>query len=309
MATTFARWTARMTKLGLKAIPHVAYVCGSERALIDEVVADVRRLVDPPDYAYSRLTAGEISDRAIWEVVNRFSLATTTRLIQISDAQCIKDWEPYLANWLTNQVQWYPNDYLLFISSAEKPPEEENLRSAIIECKRPSDEMLIHWIQGKCPGLGVDAAGHLLTRTGYDLIRVANVCAKLVLFPGPFGNGVVDDLCEEEPLDVFVESLLMLDRRSATLAAATVPAYSLGRVVGLLDSRLDAMGSLKATMGARELAAFPGLPVSLAKNYVTVVKDYDSNRILRRRKVLNVIDEAINNGARVGVLESLCALW
>lgn len=308
MATTFARWSARVTKLGLKAIPHVIYVCGSERVLIDEVVSDIWSLIDPPDYSCSRLTAGEISDRAVWEIGHQISLAPSNRLIQVREAQRIQDWKP-LRIWMDSQARWYPNEYLLFVSSEEKPPEEEDLRSAIVDCKRPNDETLVRWIQDKCPGLGADVATHLLTRTGYDLIRVANVCAKLVLFPGPFGNGVVDDLCELEPLDGFVESLLMLDRRSAALAAATVPAYSLGRVVGLLDSRLDAMGALKATMGARELAAFPGLPASLAKKYVTVVKDYDSNRILRRRKVLSVIDEAINNGARVGVLESLCALW
>lgn len=308
MSINFAQWKKRIGKKGRSGVPSVLYIYGSETVLKEEVLADVWELVNPHPWDSIRTWAYEYDENDLWTLIFQFSLDSTgTRLVQVRDAEVLANWRQ-LDHWVESRRGSTAS--LVFVSSEDKPVDWPVSRGQLVDCRMPAEEDLIAWVQSKLITLDRETARYLLRRTGSNLYQVSNVCAKLQVFSGRPGPGVIDELVDQGPAEAFADALLSLDKRSACLAAASVPPSDLGRVVGLLDSRLALLSRLRAHgMTPREMQAIPDVPVFLAKRYAILAKYYDPDKVLRRRKVLAVADGALSRGADSGVLESITALW
>ena len=309
MSTTFSRWKNRVVRDGKKSIQPVTYVCGSEQVLIEDVVRTMWEVISPPPFDSVRISVDSATlETDVWAAINQFSLdGEGLRLVQIREAQRLVNWS-FLDRWIEYR-SLYKNSYILFVGCEEAPDKSYN-RGQVVVCNTPNDEDLVSWVKSNAVHLDNETAQHLISRTGCDLQKIANACDKIALFSGKPSPAVIDALVDVAPLDTFAEALLTLDRRSAALAVPSVPAQDLRGVVGLLDSRLDLLTRLRASRWTqRELASIPGVPVWLAKRYASVSRDYDPSRVLRRRRVLAVVDDALSRGETSGVLEALVALW
>jgi len=125
---------------------------------------------------------------------------------------------------------------------------------------------------------------------------------------------VADALCAEQSANDFSDDLLALNKRAALLSAASIERGEIGRLIGLLDSRLALMAKINAAFhqrmfDAREIAASQDEKVFLILKYREAARAYDRGRVRTCRNALAVCDDAYRSGASRGVLETLCALW
>lgn len=317
----YSSWRAAADK---GEVRRVTWICGDQRVLVEEVVDTVRGLLKASDLDYVSLVAGECQDKDIWAAANQYPMTPgANRLVLVRNAEKIKRWEP-LAEWLAN-ARALPTAHLLFVSNdpdvpytltgdkrvpkpwieAMKPP-----KGHIVRCGMPNENDAIAWVARRT-ALGQDIARYLLTRAGGNLALVASVCAKLSLFGAvAAGPRLIDELCREVPGDSFVECLLMGQKSKAYLAADTVDAREYRRVVGTLDQRLDLMQSLnRALRTGQTPREVQGLPTFLVRQFWPYAKYYDPQRCAQNRRALAVVDEALKNGARDGLLEALTAVW
>jgi hypothetical protein len=318
---SYAQWRACADK---GEVRRVTWVCGDQLVLVEEIVDTVRDLLKASDLDCVSLIAGQDPDREIWAAANQYPMVPgANRLIQVRHAERIKRWEP-LEEWLANSRR-LPASHLLFVSGeAEVPhtttggkrvpkPFIEAMKAPkghVVRCAMPNEHDAIGWARRRGP-LDEEMARYLLTRAGGNLALVASVCAKLNLFgakvPGP---RVIDELCREVPTDEFVESLLLLKKRDALLAAAAMDERDYRRAVGNLDYRLDLLATLHRALRTGQTVRDLGtLPQFLVRQFWPAAKHYDDRRCLHNRQVLAVVDSALKNGARDAVLEALVALW
>lgn len=322
---TYQQWRTAIDRDGPK---RVTWVCGTQTVLAEEVVDTTRGALAPSDVDYVSLTAGSVPDKEIWAAANQYPLVHgANRLVLVRDAQKIKRWAP-LEEWFARSRQ-LPTVFLVFVTSDERlrygEPDEAGRRTllapalwiknrgSLVECNTPNEADLTAWVQRQAP-LADHVAQYLLARVGGNLATARNLVRKLAVFDGGQpSEEVINVLCAEMPSDSFVESLLHMKKTDALAAIDALPDKEYGKVVGLLDARLELLGTLnkavRARAGMREISQLPGVPVFLARQFIGVAKDYDQQRVAYRRRVLAVIDEALGLGAREGTLEALVALW
>jgi hypothetical protein len=322
---TYAQWRVNADK---GEVRRITYCCGDQLPLVEEVVDTVRALLKVTAVDYVSLTAGTLPERDIWAACSQYPLeAGASRLVLVRDAQLIRNWDP-LGEWLQGSRR-LPTVYLLFVSADSDFPYQDGPdgkrgplkahaewfrdRGHLIRCSYPSEEVLVSWIQRRAPNLDVGAARRILLRSGGDLGVAANVCQKLALFSTPPALSAIDQLCQEMPSTSFVDALIGGEPAAALSVAPSLPPGDYGRVIGLLDSRLDLLTKLYAGVRAghtlREIGSQPGVPVFLVRQLMGVSRDYPPTAVDRRRRLLAVVDDSIRSGAKVGVLEALAALW
>lgn len=321
---SFRQWSSSKTKL-----KRVTWVCGSERVLVEEIVDYVRGSLVSVALDYTSLTAGEDSEVDIWAAMNQFPFdPTANKLVLIRDAERIKRWGPLLS-WLDDSRRM-PTTYLCFVSSehgfylpkkdhkapSELPPHLEWFRDKsgcqLIKCAPLDVVDAAAWLQTIAP-MSENVATHLFERVGGDLGAGRNVARKLSLFDGAPTTEIVDILVSESPTAGFVEDLLALKKPRALLALETMPETEYSRVVGFLDSKLDMAGKvhhqLMQRRTAREIATSGEVPAFLVSSLMRIAKFYDAHRRNHCRQVLAVVDAALRQGAREGVMEAAVALW
>lgn len=318
---TYAQWRTAADK---GEVRRVTWVCGEQVVLVEEVVDTIRDLLKASDLDFVSLVAGEDPDREIWAAAHQFPMVPgANRLIQVRNAERVKRWEP-LEEWIAAS-RTLPNSFLLFISrdpdipvtsvEGKKVPKPwiEAMRAPkghVVRCAMPNEHDATAWAKRRGP-LDEEMARYLLTRAGGNLALAASVCAKLNLcdarVPGP---KVIDELCREVPTDQFVESVLLLKKRDALLAAAGMDARDYRRAILTLDHRLDLLATLnRALRTGQTVRDLVGVPPFLVRQFWPVAKHYDERRCLYNRQLLAVVDSAHKIGARDGVLEAIVALW
>lgn len=311
---THAQWRRSADK---GEVRKTTWVCGDQRVLVEEVVDFIRRQLGVSDMDYVCLTAGTVADRDIWAAAGQYPMdPTANRLILIRDAEKIRNWEP-LTEWLAG-ARRLPTVHLLFVSNLpdfgadKKMPshvEAIKARGHIVRCAMPNETDALAWVKRRA-NLDDETARHLLTRTGGNLALAGAVCAKLSLFDGQAGPRTINQLCAEVPADSFVESLLLLNKRAALHAAESLRPNDFGKIIGLLDSRLDLLAVLhRAVRAGYSTREVQGFPLFLVKQFMSVAKHYDPKRCLYSRRVLAVIDDVHRSGARDGLMTALTALW
>lgn len=302
----------------------MTWVCGDQRVLVEEVVDTTRRLLAPSPLDYVPLDASDTDEHHIWSFALQYPLNPGAhRMILIRDAEKLTRWDR-LTSWMDSTRQ-LPGVYLVFVSNETDLPYEtaggkkaglkahvaaiKAPRGSLVRCTMPNEADAIAWVRGRAR-MDEATASLLLTRTGGSLAQVAAVCAKVSLFDGPAGRATIEALCAERPSASFVDNILALDRKAALLRIPDLPDAEAGKVIGLLDSRLDLLASLHrlqvAGYGLRDMT---GINPYLARQYLPIARMYDQSRCVHRRRVLAVVDDALRKGARTGVWEALVALW
>lgn len=319
--STYTQWRAAVDRGDVR---RVTWVCGSQRILVEEVIDTICAQLRTTELDQVRLTAGDIPDDRIWSTINQHPL-TGRRLILIRDVEKIGYWQP-LIDWLAD-AQCIPGVHLLLVSNdaeftttgpdGTRTPAPHiaaimarRRLGQVVRCATPNPTDAVAWVRRRGALADDQTAAHLLTRVGGDFRAAAWLADKLALFGGRAGPGVIDELCEQTPASTFAESLIMLRKRDAVVAAPTVGLGEYGRVVGLLDARLDVLsaicGHIRAGSTPREMNP---LPHFLVRAYLPIAKHYDQRRCDHIRRVLAVLDNALRRGARDGLLEALVALW
>lgn len=317
---TFSQWR---TAIDAGDLRRVTFVAGDQPVLIEEVIDTTREKLAVGDLDYVSLSHTSTFDRDVWAQANQYSLTPgVNRLVLIRDAEKITRWQP-LHQWLT-RTRAMPGVYLLFVSGEPDLPhitvagrkvlkeyvaQLKAPRGFVVRCSTPPEADAIGWLRRRCR-LDDSAARHLLTRTGGNLAAAAAVCAKLTLFPQTAGPAAIDALVTETPAADFSDSLIALDRRKALLAAQSLRHEEAFKVIALLDSRLDLLARLHRIQAAgQSWRDVSGVSPYLQRLYLPHARHYDSGACLRRRRVLALADDALRSAARVGVLETLVALW
>lgn len=281
----------------------------------------MRTVLAPSELDYVSLSAGDSAERDVWAEASQFPLIPGgNRMILIRNAEKLKNWDQ-LELWLTRTRQ-LTGVYLVFVSNDKTLPYANGKqgvllphaaalkapRGSLVKCSMPKQQDAVAWVQRRAT-MDASTAQHLLARTGGSLTAAAHVCAKLALFDGMAGAATVDALVNESPAADFAENLIALDRKRALLCIPDLT-FEHAKLVALLDSRLDLLQTLhRAQIAGQGWRDSHGVNPYLARQYLPHARHYPPTTCAYRRRVLAVIDDALRNGARVGVFEALVALW
>ena len=332
--TTFNQWMRGISKN--PAPRQITWVCGEEQVLVDDVVAYVKRYLGPEPWNCVTLVVGEDSERAIWNAANQYPLGGSPRLVVIRNVDAMKDWDPFLL-WIKHR-SLNPRTHLVLISSEHKIPKTEptpeerrrggkpeslphiaaiGARGHVIECRpytTATSKYSIEWVQSKVR-MREGVAKQLLIRANFNLRLVRDVCVKLSVLPPEMEitTSIINNMLTERPRDSFSDALLALDRKTALLALQEIQPDDYGRIIGLLDSRVDLASMVHDMMNEHraphEIARAAGPQAWLVPDIMAVAKHYNSKRRDQIRNLLAIVDEAYRGGQRTGILEMLVASW
>lgn len=305
-------------------VRRVTWVCGDQRVLVEETVDTIRTQLAPADIDYVTLSHQPAFDRQVWSAANQYPLNPgANRLVLVRDAEKLTRWEQ-LELWM-GRTRQLPGVYLVFVSNETDLPyvmtggKKDGLkphvaaikapRGHVVRCTMPNEVDAVAWVRRRAR-LDDETARHLLTRSGGNLAAVSAVCAKLALFDGNAGRSTIDALCQERPVESFVDCLLAVDKKAALRCIADLLEADYAKTISLLDSRLDMLQVLNKVQAAGQgFRDVPSINPYLVRQYMPIAKHYDGRRCVYRRRVLAVIDDALRSGAREGVWEALVALW
>lgn len=331
--STFALWYKGFLKN--PSVRPVTWLCGPERILVDDVLATIRKVVAPAPWNYVPLNAREDSERDIWAAVSALPQGPAqTRLVVVRSAEKLK--QPERLSAFMKRSGAHPQTFLVLVSDEHDLPrlpvtEDQRRRGVhgdlvgylrslsgkghLIECKpftTATASVAVSWVRAKT-GMREATAVHLLTRADGDMRLVRDTCGKLALFGGEITMSAINELLAEQPRDSLVDALVAMDKRGALLALEQTSPEEYGRVLGLLDSRLDLAGLVHDMLlthhTSSEIARAAGNKNFLVRDLLTVSRHYDRARRSSIRRALCTADEALRAGARVGVVESVIALW
>jgi DNA polymerase III delta subunit len=302
-----------------RQVKQLTWLCGSETTLVEEVIDHVRHTLAPSRLDFVVHQAGITRDREIWASASQYPLgAEASRLVLVRDAERIENWDP-LETWILEKKSAPTVHLLLVFNEQDFNTEREAYalcrdNGSIIKCNTPNERDLLEWIMRRGP-LDSVAGSYLLTRTGNDLGRAANVARKVQLFEGQAGADLIDALCAENIALDFVDLLVSLEKTKALVALEALSPAEYSRTIGLLDSRLDTLVKLhrllRGHMTVMDIARDVNrtVPLFLARLLMPYARHYDAKRVLRCQQVMNIVDDSVRRGARIGAMESLVLLW
>jgi len=316
----FNQWKGHAEKL---SVSKITYCCGDQTALVEIVVDDIRNILNVPITDYIEIDAK--SNISMWEAASQYPLdPNVNRLVVVRNAEAINDWEP-LYEWFA-ATRGNTSNYLLFVSYQSDAPAvfakgkrtsyEDHIefirtKGKFIKCSQPNDEDLVKWALSY--GLSQQAAQHLVDRSSGDTSVMLEVFHKVHVWNGSPNVRAIDLLCDEQALDSFADYLILRDKPTAYLALQAASPEDRAKIITRLDYRLDMMMEIgkyvRRRMYAGDIAATTGIKIYLVKRFTPVVKDYDDRKIRQHRQLLAMIDAASKDGAKVGVWETLIALW
>ena len=312
----------------------ITWVCGSEPVLVEEVVQHVRTALSPEPWNLTCLSAGEDSERDIWTALDQHPLGGSVRLVIVRHADRLQNWSRFI-DFVEHRTK-NPKTFVIMVSDEPTVPKTEvsfqdrrrgekpqplphiaclTSRGYVVECRQfttSTTPAALSWVLSKA-SMRESVARHLLVRAGWDLRLVRDTCLKLAAFPGESSIAVVNTVLSEQPIDELSDALLALDRKTAFLAARSVPSGEVGRLIGLLDSKLDTAGMVHDMQNAHrtsgEIAKALGAQAFLLPDLLKVSKHYNVKRRVAIRRVLAIADEAHRSGQTTGVLETVISLW
>lgn len=276
----------------------------------------IRTALQPSDLDVVLMVAGKAKDREIYASLNQYP-AEGKRLLVVRDAEKIKRWEPF-ADW-QQESRLMPSSYVVFVSGesdfdTERPVHRliVDKNGSMIRCAPPPDEVAVQWIQ-KRHEMHSDVALYLLERVGGGLALAGQTALKLGFFPVAPSCDLIDALVADSPSTSFVDSLIANKPQRALVALDELAESEYSKALGLLESRLDAMAKVYRAVARgqtpRDIAQSKIVPQFMVRLLYPHAKAYDVKVIHRRRGVLCLVDSHFRDGARIGIMEALCALW
>ncbi len=225
-------------------VRRVTLLNGTDYVLMEEAVARVKEVLGA-SCGFAHLSAYELPSRDIWELASQNSF-DGSRLIIVRDAELMDDWsivESWMDSFRLN------SNYLIFTSYGDTDSCDTALvamlrrrtLSVVVECKITGEVDLVKWIQSKVKS-DVPTARYLVAKSGGDVLKISNLCFKISLINSRLTSEAIDSLIVEAPKDSFVDSLVMLDKKSALLALVGLKYDDYPRIIAQLSARLDAVG-------------------------------------------------------------------
>lgn len=317
---TYTQWR---TAIDAGDLRRVTFAAGDQHILIEEVIDTIKNTLNVTDLDYVSLSNSSTFKRDVWAAANQYALTPgANRMILIRDAEKLSRWDQ-LTTWLSRTRQ-LPGVYLVFVSGEADLPShtvggKKKLKEHVAQLKAPRGHLVrctalseadaCAWVRRRSR-LDDDMAQYLLTRTGGNLAAAAAVCAKLALFTQTAGAATIDALVSETPATDLADQLITLDKRTAMNSLTGLDDSSRLKLIAQLDSRLDLLQRMNRIHTAgRNWRDATGVNPFLLRQYMPYARHYDAGSCTRRRAALAVIDDALRNGARDAVMESLVALW
>lgn len=328
--STFSQWWASYA--AEKPAKQITWVCGPEHILVDFVVDATTERIGPSESNVAIVNPLWHSEREVWAALYQTPLdPLTPKVTIVRGAERIKNWQPF-HQWLAVK-RHSPKSFVILVSNdATVPrlePEEKYgkgepvphvaaiiaARGHVIECKQftqATAKRAVEWVQSLVP-MRAATAGHLLNRANGDLRLVRDTAKKLAVLQEDVTVTAINLMLSEEPRDTFADALLLLDKKTALLAAEDIPFDEYSRTIGQLESsltfahRLFLLQAQNKSQG--DIARLMGNRAFLVKEFLPVAKHYDEKNVQRNRKVLIVADEVVRVGRPEGVLEAIVANW
>lgn len=291
------------------------FVCGPVHRLVEEVVDRVRTTIAPEGIDDVRLVAGEQTDAEIWSELDQYP-SGGRRLVSVRDAERIRSWGPF-EEWLDSRLM--PEAHVLFISSDRTVDTSTSYMHRIVRTgtfvrcapfKKMEDTISVLMSHGR---IDPTRARFLYDRVGGDLDAALECMAKASYFPIDLSERVITALTEPNVTEDFVTSLISGRVRAAMHAAQSVPDEDLPRLIGLLDSKLDALLKIHRAQRSAgsliEIAKLAHLDPFVVRELLPSAGAYEPIRVRRSAEVLAFIDGQRAEGAREGLLEALAVMW
>jgi hypothetical protein len=258
----------------------------------------------------------------------------TSRLIVVRGAERLKRPER-IAEWVSTKNK-NPLTYVVFVSDEpalarqEITPEQKKDRlkpelvphlkaiqgkGSLIECRAFTQATAKHavaWVQTKVE-IRKGVAGKLLERANGDLRLTRDAYRKLSVFPDEISEQTINLLLSARPRLTFVDALLEIDKRAALLALDFLPVKEYSAAIGLLDQRLEIVGTVRDMLVSHattaQISSALGTMGFLARDLIPLAKAYDQKRRQDLRELLAKTDEAVRSGITRGPLQVLVNFW
>lgn len=253
----------------------------------------------------------------MWAAIDQYPANTNDRqLTVVRDAEALEKWD-HLIDWFASRHM--PRCHAIFVSNEEDTDTttEHALRfvksGRLIRCGPLNEEDAIAYVKHRLPGTDEETAKAALKRAvgnTYDVVNFLEKCKVLGIQPS---QKATDLLLTTRSADDFVSLLTALRKTEALKAAATVPADDVSRIIGSLDLRLDQLQRLNTCqsrgMSMRDTITTTQIPPFVVLELLPHCQHYRRPDVKVRTEALALTDEAWQEGARSGVLETLVALW
>lgn len=331
--SSFSQWFVSYQKT--KSVKQVTWVCGTEPVLMEDIVSTLASHFSPDPWCLSTFVAGEDSEKEIWADLDQYPVdGKSPRLVVVRRAEQLESPER-LVDWIATK-NTNPLTSVVFLANTPELQREEQTaeqrrdrkkpelvphlkavqgKGSLIECKPFTQSTAKHavtWVQTKVD-IRRGIAGKLLERANGDLRLTRDAVRKLSAFPEEVTEQTINLLFSAQPRMSFVDALLVLDKPAASLALEHLPADEYSRTLGMLDQRLEVVGTVRDMLVSRsttgQITAALGNMGFLAKDLIPMAKTYDPKRRDYLRTLLARTDHALRSGITVGPLESLVALW
>lgn len=322
---TFLQWKKLYDEGELKRL---YFVYGPDRPLVEDVVEDVRRRVDPHDFDYVYLMAGEAKDKEIWAHVNQYPLdMDSRRLVVVRSAERLKSFEP-LKVWLESRLM--PQVHVILVLSVAEVKEEDWSKrhegwkdiwhriaatGRVVKCGPLNTAELQEMAQARF-GLDKAVANYLVERLGGDLLEITNVGKMLSIFPvSRRTKALVHRFTEDRPAAEFVRDLVALKKPNALLALRKMGVEDYRTVIMILSRELDVARRVnKANVRSKQEYEIISELKLVAKAFkvkrlLPHAGHYNQERFVRCARALADADDMLQKGATTGVLEALVATW
>lgn len=304
-------------------VSKITYICGDQTTLTEMVLDDIKRILDVPVTDYLCVDASQSVN--VWDAASQYPLDPEgNRLTVVRQAEKFTRWGE-LADWLALSRN-NPKNFLVFVSYEADAPavfdkgkkvtyadhiELIRAKGKFIKCSQPNDEDLMKWCQSF--GLSEESAEFVISRTSGDVSAILSVLKKVKVWKGSPNKNALALFCQEQALDSLADYLILLDKQSAMVALNSLIPDDYSRVISRLDARLDQMLDINRCiirrMYANDIAQTTGIKIFLVNKFKGVAKDYDFHKIKQRRQIITLADGHLRAGAKVGVMESVIALW
>jgi hypothetical protein len=315
---TFSQWHK------IRRLAPVTWVCGPEPVLAREVEAEFRAHHEPGETW--ALWAGENEAGDVWdELLTEPGLSR--RLTIVHEAEKLGQLER-----MDQLTQGSPDGAsVVFISAAGDfdraeedgkkvlAPHLETLKACkdgqMIRCCAPSKpEDRAALVASWWPGASLALGRQVLDRCGENLTWARETCAKATAAGLGADEKYLTTVCEPELGTQFAELLIARDKAGALKAVSQASPGEIALGLGLLASRLRALGALSEAKrrGARsstDLAIKTHLDRWLISKLAAFAQPYDIARVRRCRELLALADSHRRQGAQTGVAEMVIALW
>jgi DNA polymerase III delta subunit len=292
------------------------YLCGPERILVEQIVDDVRGMIQPAAINYASLSAAISTEAQVWASLYQYPVdPLSRRLIIVRDVEKLKEWRRLTA-WLENRL--IPQVTAVFVDGRnEVDTSTAHMKRVVksgryVECKGLNQDDAHIYLNHICD-IEPSGTAALLLRVGGDLRRARDACTAAAAVGMKMEGRVIDALADKRPGEEFEDALMRGDKSAALEAALLVDQAELSRIVGGLDYKLELAGRLarllRRRVELRSIIQTSGIPPFLIKEMLAYVGRYGRTEVASRTNALALADSRLQAGHRDGLLEVLTATW